>query len=154
MTRARFVLLTLAALALVLAGCGGGARLSKAEYEQKLKSTGVELAEASKTLADAHTAAEFVTGVDQVQEAIRKAADDLDGVRPPEDVASANDRLVNALRVLADEFDKVKEAAKGGAKKARDAGAKLARSKASEDARQAVIYIQRLGYDVGLLSGT
>jgi cytochrome c556 len=154
MSRARLPLLAVAALTLALGGCGGGGRLSKADYQQKLKSAGRELSQASAKLAQARTGPEFVTGVEEVQQAMRDVADDLDGVDPPKDVASANDRLVRALRALADRFDQVKEAAKGGAKKARDAGARLAQSKASEEARQAVLYIERLGYAVGLLGGT
>lgn len=152
MSRSRFLLLALAALAVGLGGCGGEARLSKADYEQKLTAVGRELADASKPLVAAKTGPEFASGVEQIQGGLRKAADDLGGVKPPEDVQSANDRLVDALRGLADEFDKVKEAAKGGAKKAREAGGRLAQSKPSEEAQQAVLEIQRRGYDVGLLS--
>jgi hypothetical protein len=151
MSRPRFALF---ALVLVLAGCGGGERLSKAEYTQELKAAGVELADASKTLAQATTGPQYKAGAEDVQDGLRQAADDLDGVNPPEDVDAANDRLVNAFRSLADEFDKVKEAAANGAKSARAAGGRLARSQASEDARQAVLEIQRRGYDVGLLSST
>ena len=154
MSRPRFLLLALAALAVGLAACGGKARLSKADYEQKLTTAGRELAESSKPLAKAKTGPEFVSAVEQIPDGLRKAADDLGGVKPPEDVQSANDRLVDALRGLADEFDKVKDAARGGATKGREAGARLASSKPSEEARQAVLEIQRRGYDVGQLSST
>jgi hypothetical protein len=154
MSRPRFLLLALAALAVGLVGCGSEARLSKSEYEQKLTTAGRELAEVSKPLAQAKTGPQFVSGVEQVQAGLRKAADDLGGLNPPEDVAAANDRLVDALRGLADEFDKVKEAAKGGVEKARAAGGRLARSKPSEEARLAVLEIERRGYDVGQLSST
>jgi hypothetical protein len=154
MSRPRLFLLALAALAVALAGCGSGSRLSKGAYERVLTKAGKELAEASKPLANAKTGPEFASGVEQVQAGLRKAADDLDDVRPPQDVESANDRFVDALRGLADEFDKVKEAAKGGAKAARAAGGRLARSQPSEEARQAVLEIERRGYDVGSLSST
>lgn len=154
MSRPRFLLFALALLAIVAGGCGGSERLSKTEYEQELKGAGVELSNASTALAQASTGPEYVAGVEQVQAGLRKAADDLDGVNPPEDVDAANDRLVDALRGLADEFDKVKQAAATGPKAARAAGARLARSQPSEDARTAVLEIQRRGYDVGLLSST
>jgi hypothetical protein len=154
MSRPRLLLLALAALAVALAGCGSESRLSKADYEGKLTRAGQELAEASTPLAQAKTGPEFASGAAQIQDALRKAADDLDDVRPPDDVDAANDRFVTALRGLADEFDKVKEAAKGGPKEARAAGARLARSQPSEEARQAILEIQRRGYNVGLLSST
>jgi hypothetical protein len=154
MSRPRFFLLALAALVVALGGCGGGDRLSKTEYQQKLKDAGVELAAASKSLSQATTGPDYATGVQDAQDGMRKVADDLDGISPPEDVAAANDRLVDALRGLADEFDNVKEAAAKGAKAARAAGARLASSQASEEARDAVLEIQRRGYDVGLLSST
>jgi hypothetical protein len=152
MSRPRLLLLALAALAVALAGCGSESRLSKTEYDAKLTKTGSELAEASKALAKAKTGPEFASGAEQIQAGLRKAADDLDDVRPPKDVDAANDRLVDALRGLADEFDKVRDAAKEGAKAARAAGARLARSQPSEEARQAILEIQRRGYNVGLLS--
>ena len=155
MSRPRFFLLALAALTVVLGGCGGGGdRLSKTEYQQELKDAGVELSNASKPLAQATTGPQFVTGVQEVQDGLRKVADDLDSVDPPEDVAPANGRLVTAFRGLADEFEQVKAAAANGSKAAQAAGARLARSQASETARNAVLEIQRRGYDVGLLSST
>ena len=67
---------------------------------------------------------------------------------------AANYLLVDALLGLADEFDKVKQAGATGPKAAQAAGARLARSQPSEDARTAVLEIQRRGYDVGLLIST
>jgi hypothetical protein len=153
MSRPRVSLLALAVVAVLVAGCGGE-RLSKVEYQQKLKEAGVELSNASKTLSRATTGPQYASGAEQVEDGLRNVADDLDGVDPPEDVAPANGRLVDAFRGLADEFDSVKTAAANGPKAARAAGARLARSQASADARRAVLEIQRRGYDVGLLSAT
>jgi hypothetical protein len=154
MSRPRFFLLALAVLAIVVGGCGGGERLSKSEYEQKLKVAGVELSNASKPLAQATTGPQYITGVEEIQAGLRKVADDLDDLDPPEDVAPANGRLATALRRLADEFDNVKAAAANGPTAARAAGGRLAQSQASQDARSAVLEIQRRGYDVGRLSST
>ena len=153
MSRPRFSLLALAVLAVMVGGCGGE-RLSKNEYQQKLKGAGVELSNSSRSLSQATTGPEYATGAQEAEDGLRKVADELDGVDPPEDVASANGRLVAAFRGLADEFAKVKVAAANGPKAAQAAGARLARSQASEDARNAVLEIQRRGYDVGLLSST
>jgi hypothetical protein len=153
MSRPRFSLLALGVLAIIAGGCGGE-RLSKEEYQQKLKGAGVELSNASRPLSQATTGPEYAAGAQEVRDGLRKVADDLDGIDPPEDVAPANGRLVAAFRGLADEFDKVKAAAASGPKAAQAAGGRLARSQASEEARQAVLEIQRRGYDVGLLSST
>ena len=153
MSRPRFSLLALAVLAIVVGGCGGE-RLSKNEYQQNLEGAGVELSNASRSLTQATTGPESATGAQEVEDGLRKVADELDGVDPPDDVAPANGRLVAAFRGLADEFGKVKAAAANGPKAAQAAGARLASSQASEDARQAVLEIQRRGYDVGLLSST
>ena len=153
MSRPRFSLLALAVLAVLVGGCGGE-RLSKNEYQQKLKDAGVEISNTSRSLSQATTGPQYATGAREAEDGLRKVADDLDGLDPPEDVAPANGRLVAAFRGLADEFAKVKAAAANGPKAAQAAGARLARSQASEDAREAVLEIQRRGYDVGLLSAT
>lgn len=140
-----------AMVVLVLAGCGGGGRLSKAEYQQKLQEEGKAINEAGKPLQRAKTKEAFVDGATRVQDALDQAGDDLGGVTPPQEVENANDRLVEALHGLADEFDGIKAAAAQSLAKARQAGAGLSRSKASSEARDAILEIERRGYDAGQL---
>jgi hypothetical protein len=145
----RSALLLLAVLA--LAGCGGGSPLSKGEYEQKLQTGGRELTAALAQLSRSSSKPEFVKGVDQVEKALNDIADDLDGITPPEDVQSANDRLVDGFRKLAHDFEEVRAAADRGPDAARKKGREVTTGAASREADLAIKEIQRRGYDVGEL---
>ena len=136
---------------LLLAGCGGGGQVSKAEYEQKLQKGGRELTAALAQLSRSNSKAEFVNGVDGVERALNDVADDLDGITPPEDVQGANDRLVDGFRKLAHDFEQVKAAADRGPDAARQKGREVTTGAASREADLAIKEIQRRGYDVGEL---
>jgi hypothetical protein len=140
-----------AVVAIALTGCGGGGTLSKSQYQERLQQSGHELTTALAALSRSNSKDEFVTGVDNVEKALKDAADDLDGITPPEDVRSANDRLVEGFRKLADDFDQVKAAADKGPDAARQKGRQVTTGAASREADQAIKEIQRRGYDVGEL---
>jgi hypothetical protein len=145
----RTALLILAALA--LAGCGSSAPLSKADYQQHLRKDGLDLTTALAALSRSSTKDDFLKGVDGVQKALNDVADDLDGITPPDDVQSANARLVEGFRQLADDFDEVKAATDKGPDAARQKGRQVTTGPASREANQAIKEIQRRGYDVGEL---
>jgi soluble cytochrome b562 len=145
-------LATALALLAVVAGCGGGGRLSKAEYEQRLRQAGDELSTAVQQLAKARTKEQFKDAVTEVQGALDDAADDLDGSTPPSDVESANERLVHGLRGLSDDFDKVKDAADEGIDAATKEAQEISTGQASREAERAIKEIERRGYDVGKLN--
>jgi hypothetical protein len=140
-----------AALVLALAGFGGGGRLGKAEYEQKLQQAGRELSTALRQLSSSRSKDEFKEGVNDVEKALDDVADELDGVTPPKDVEGANQRLVEGFRQLAHEFDAVKAAAEKGPDAARQAGRTITTGAASRQANQAIQEIKRRGYDAGQL---
>jgi hypothetical protein len=142
------------ATVLVLAGCGGGGQLSKAQYEQRLQKNGHELAAALGVLSRTSSKTEFLNGVAGVEKALNDVADDLDGVTPPSDVQGANDRLVAAFRKLADDFKQVEAAADKGPDAARQKGRQVTSGPASRQANQAIQEIKRRGYDVGELGRT
>jgi hypothetical protein len=145
-------LLAVAALAaLALAGCGSSGPLSKADYEQRLQKSGRELTAALAQLSRSNTKEEFTQGVDRVENVLNDVADDLDGITPPEDVQSANARLVDGFRKLAGDFEQVKAAAEKGPDAARQKGRQVTTGLASREADQAIKEIQRRGYDVGEL---
>jgi hypothetical protein len=141
----------MAALVVMVAGCGGGGRLSKAEYEQKLHQSGTELSTALRQISSSRSKDEFKQGVDDVEKALNGVADELDGITPPEDVEGANQRLVEGFRQLAGEFDAVKAAAEKGPDAARQAGRAITTGAASRKANLAIQEIKRRGYDVGQL---
>jgi hypothetical protein len=137
-----------AALVLALASFGGGGRLGKAEYEQKLQQAGRELSTALRQLSSSRSKDEFKEGVNDVEKALDDVADELDGVTPPKDVEGANQRLVEGFRQLAHEF---KAAAEKGPDAARQAGRTITTGAASRQANQAIQEIKRRGYDAGQL---
>ena len=139
------------ALTLAVAGCGGGGRLTKAAYEQKLRDAGKELAVARQKLLQARPKDEFKDDVTAVQHALDHAADQLGGISPPADVEAPNDRLVHGLRGLSDDFGQLKAAADQGVDAARRKGQQIATGASSREAQQAIREIQRRGYDVGQL---
>jgi hypothetical protein len=136
----------------VAAGCGGGGGpLTKAEYEQKLQQAGRALTTALRELSRSNSKDEFKRGVDAVEKALNDAADELDGVTPPQDVEGANNRVVEAFRLLSHDFERVKAAAEKGPDAAREAGRQVTTGAASREANQAIKEIQRRGYEVGQL---
>jgi hypothetical protein len=139
-----------AVLALVVAGCGGG-RLTKSQYEDKLQGAGNDLSGAVQQLTQAATKEEFKDDVGDVQKALDSAADTLDGVTPPRDVASANDRLVHGLRGLAEDFGRLKDAADQGIDAATLRARQVTTGAASRETRQAIEELRRHGYEVGRL---
>ena len=140
-------------LVVLVAGCGGGggARLTKAAYEQKLSDAGKGLAVAGRKLAQAQSKEEFKDDVTDVQKALDDAADRLDGITPPDDVEGANARLVQGLRGLSHDFDKVKDAADESVDDATRKAQEVSTGASSREADNAIKEIQRRGYDVGQL---
>jgi outer membrane murein-binding lipoprotein Lpp len=145
----------LAAVAgILLAGCGSQKHepLSKPAYERELRAAiGVLNSDLTKLGPAAEAAPKQVAGrIEQIQEAIRGAADRLDKVEPPADIRDAHEQLVDGLRELADEFDESREAAeKGNAEELREAQESLERTASARKLRRAIGRIQDAGYDVG-----
>jgi hypothetical protein len=137
---------------LALAACGGGGgRLTAAQYEQKLRAAGNELAAAEQKLAEARSKDEFQRDVTAVQHALDRAADDLEGATPPTDARNANDRLVHGLHRLSDDFDGVKRAADQGIDAAVRAAQQVAAGASAREVQQAIADLKGHGYDVGEL---
>jgi uncharacterized Zn finger protein len=143
--------LACAVLGVVLAGCGGGGRLTVAGYEQTLRDAGTELGAAEQKLERAQSKEAFKDDVDGVQHALDAAADKLDSVTPPQDAESANDRLVQGLRGLSKDFDELKSAADEGIDAATAKSQQIAAGAASRQAQAAIEELKRRGYDVGQL---
>jgi hypothetical protein len=152
---------TVAALVLGLtaAGCGGGGnsgdggRLSKSEYEQRIQKDGREIQQAFAPLTKPPTSlAQLAAEIKQGQKKLRDAADDLEGLTPPEEVAADNNALVAGLRKVADLLEPLR---KGAAKKdvslVQKAVSDLQRSTALKDAQNATKDMKKKGYKIGTL---
>jgi hypothetical protein len=126
----------IAAVALGLvaaAGCGGGdggSALSKDEYQAEVVAAGEQVAAQFERIA---TEAQSISGagigslddasqaftdlaavVTTGEEELRGFAAKLDSLTPPDDAASANDKLVDGFTQLADDFGSLATALEGG----------------------------------------
>jgi hypothetical protein len=100
------VIVLLAAVGLVAAGCGGGSSsskpLTKAAYQAKLQqlSNGIG-SQLSKSMGGSTKLEQ--SDVPKLQKALRSFAGEVEGLTPPVEVAKLHTRLVVALRRLADD---------------------------------------------------
>jgi hypothetical protein len=147
-------MLTLLLAPLLLAtACGSKPReVSKAHYQQVLNRLGTALTAAGSELGRSIDIATFNRNVDNFRAALDKAAHELDGLKPPQNVRGDNKRLAQSFRALAHELEPVKEARRQSIVKAREALGKVATSAAIRDGRAAIRDIKTKGYDVGPLS--
>jgi hypothetical protein len=145
-------------LALVAAGCGGdsgGTQLSKTQYESRIQKDAQEIREAFTPLTKAPSSLkEFAGELQSGQKKLKHVASDLDGVKPPKEVAHDNDVLVTGLRKLAGLLEPLRKAAvKGDIVAVQKAARDLQSSNALKDAQAATKDMKDKGYDIGALGG-
>jgi HPt (histidine-containing phosphotransfer) domain-containing protein len=155
--RTRATALVLALLvALGAAGCGGGSsdRLSKSQYENKIKSVGTDLQNSFKTF-DSNNSKDLgalETKVAAAQTKLEGAAGQLKGLKPPSDAAADNTKLANAMSGLARQFNSLKQAlASGDLSKVQQTANQFRSSPAAADAKAATDDLKKKGYDIGVL---
>jgi hypothetical protein len=152
MTPVRAFGLCLAALLVVLAGCGSSPKtVTKAEYQTEIQTVGADLTAAGSQLGKSIDIATFNESVDNFQTHLRDASKKLKGLKPPANTQDVNKLLAGSFHDLADEFEPVKDARRESIVKARDALAKVGKSQAVEDGRTAIQKLQQLGYDTSEL---
>jgi hypothetical protein len=136
----------------VLAGCGGGDRLSKADYQREVHKVGETLGSSIRGLGDLGNnpnLKEASKQIEELQDALRKAADDLDGLEPPADIGSAHDELVEGIHGFADELDELSDAtADGDVQRIREFEAQFSQSDAVEKIRDASAELEQKGYKI------
>jgi hypothetical protein len=154
MSRTRtIVILFVAVAAAVAAGCGGGdgGRLSKAEYEQRMQAIGSELQTASAAIGDLSQTRDLDKLADTIadfRERLDEAADDVDGLTPPEDVEEETEQIAEALHAFADTFGEMEDAARDGDLAGlQQAQADIANKGA--EARRATESLKQKGYEIG-----
>ncbi len=150
MLRSAFLTISaLAALSLTGCGGGGGGRLSKSDYEQRVRSLYANVREAfrktnvtsTKLLADR---------VEEAQGELRSAADDLEEIEPPEKVENETEELVEGMREYADDLDELRNAAERGDEAAiQKFNSGIAQNEAVEQMAEAAEEMKFKGYDLG-----
>jgi uncharacterized protein HemX len=142
------------ALTALAAGCGGGGsgRLSKSEYEQKLKAEGRQLKSAfsASDLENSKNINDLTTQVTRLQKELDQSASDLEALDPPQDAEADNTKLADALHKAAGKFGELKQAAKNLDQQklqqlSQEVGTILQEGKAASDD------LKKKGYDIGTL---
>jgi hypothetical protein len=145
----------IALAALLLTACGGGSsRLSKSDYEQHLQSDGKAVASTIRVLTGAASGpslAGIVTKIDAASVAVKKAADDLDSIKPPSDAEADNAALVTGLRTIESGLEKLKKALTTNPLEAAAIGKSLQQDPAVKAAEKAAADLKKKGYKVGVL---
>ena len=103
--------LALLIVAVVLvAGCGGSSRMSKASYEQTLQTDGkaVQSALTSLSKSPPTTLAQLTKRIDTIETVVKKMADDLSSLKPPAEADADNTAIVAGLRRIQSGAEKVK----------------------------------------------
>lgn len=153
MSPLRSFILCLAALVVALAGAGCGSTkvVSKAEYQLTLQRLGRDLTTDGQQLGRSIDISSFNQAVDNFQKGLRKAAGELDGLKPPKAARAANKQLARAFREFADVMEPVKDARRRSIVEARKALAQVGISSAVRDGRNAITQLKQLGYVTGEL---
>lgn len=139
-------------MTLVLAGCAGeDGQLTKAEYEQKVRSEYAEVQSAFRA-TNVDSLGLLADRVADAQEQLRDAADALEDREPPREVARENGQVVQGMRAYADSLEELREAAEAEdatAVSAIQARAGLFPIQAIEQIAEAAESMKSKGYDLG-----
>lgn len=136
----------------LVAGCGDDGPLTKAEYEEKVRTTYAEVQEAFAR-TNVPSLDELAGRVEDAQEALRAAADELEGVDPPEDVETEHEEVVAGLRAYAEDLNRLRNAAEQGDERTiEDFNARLATNPSVEQIAEAAERMKFKGYDLGQIA--
>jgi len=133
------------------AGCGSQQRLSKAEYEQAVRSAYAPVQAAF--LQTRVGPAALPTRIAAAQETLGKAADRLEEAKPPEDVEREHEEIIEGLRSYANDLDKLRGAAERGDSAAIEAfTAQIGQNEAIQQIAEAAEEMKFKGYDLGRIA--
>jgi hypothetical protein len=134
---------------LLSGGCGADDRLSKREYEEKVRSVYAGVQEAFRATGGAQ-GDELAGRIEDAQQQLREAADALDDIEPPENVEVENDQLLGGMRAYADDLDRLRNAAERGDQRTiDDFNSRIAQNEAIEQMAEAAEEMKLKGYDLG-----
>jgi hypothetical protein len=138
---------------LATTGCGSKPKpVTKAQYEQQLQRLGDDLVNAGSQIGQHLDIASFNQDIDNFQDHLRDASNELKGVKPPPNAQAPNERVADAFHDLADTLESVKDARRKSLREAGKAFAVARRSPPAREGRAAVRQLQRRGYDVGQMA--
>jgi chromosome segregation ATPase len=146
--------LTLLLLAVALvAGCGGSSRLSKAQFEQRIKADGRAVEQAVAKVDATPTSMQVLAKqVAAAEQAVKAAADDLAAAKPPADAEGSTKTIVRALRTIDAQLQKLEQAAKkSDIIAAQAAAAAIQGSPEVKAAQTAAADLKKKGYDIGAI---
>jgi hypothetical protein len=155
MQRKRAGLVAVVVLAALAAGCGGSSRLSKTQYEQRIQKDGKAVQQAVASISgNPASLKQLALQVAAAEKAAKKAADDLDGAKPPAEIDADNTTIVAALRTIDAQLLKLEQAAKDGDGAAAQAAASAIQNAPEIKAAQtAAKDMRKKGYDIGVIGG-
>jgi hypothetical protein len=133
----------------MLRACGSD-RLSKAEYEEVVRTNFAEVQQAFRaTRVD--RPADLPPRVEAAQDQLRGAAERLAWIEPPEKVESEHEALVNGMREYVRDLDELREAAeRGDTGSIRRFNTAIARNHGIAQMAEAVRDLEHKGYDIGV----
>jgi ABC-type transporter Mla subunit MlaD len=140
-------LASIAVAGILLAGCGGSSRMSKSAYEQRLQADGNAVQKSVTAVANTKSFADFAKNVDNAEAAVKKAADDLDALKPPADAEADNAAVVAALRRIQKGLEQVKANPTG----AQAIVKQIESSPELKAAERATADLKKKGYKVGVI---
>jgi hypothetical protein len=154
MTKVRALLLSLAAVGVSLMGActGDQGRLSKAEYEEKVRAVYAEVQEAFQR-TNVASLDERADRVEDAQAELREAASALESREPPEDAEAANLQIAQGMRAYADDLELLREAAERGDEGAVEAfNARIGQNRSVKLIAEAAESLKFKGYDLGQIA--
>ena len=134
-----------------------GAQVSRQDYQDRLDDALLEVDRAGEAMSAAlaelgrgeGSAERVAERIGDLRDELDRAADGLDDVSPPADVAAAHDSLVDGMRGLADEFDAFRSAIERGDTRAvRAFRESLERSDAAAKLEAATHELRERGYEI------
>lgn len=135
------------------AACTGDDRLSKREYEQKVRAEYAEVQKAFRATGAAFGRPDLAQRIRRAQDQLRKAADALDEAEPPKEVENENEEVVEGMREYADDLDELRHAAERGDLRAiEEFNDRISKNEAIEQIAEAAEEMKFKGYDLGAIA--
>lgn len=150
-TRAVAALLLALLVALGGIGCGGGSdRLSKSEYEAKVKTIGSELKSNFGNFDPSKGSGSLEQQIGRAQTKLNAASNELRKLKPPKDAEADNAKLADGLSGLSRQFNSLKQAvASGNLAQVQKIANEVKTSPSTAAANQAAADLQKKGYKIG-----